>query len=220
MKRYPLFGAALLALCSLAPAGPAPGEPSAAAAEGPWRFRVLLDGEPIGQHRFGLHDEGAQRTLRSEARFDVKLLGLTVYRYRHEATERWQGGCLVELTARTDDDGNISLVQARRHGAGLHVRSPGGEQVLEGCVFTFAYWNPAMLEQARLLNAQTGEAEAVRIESLGDSTVEARGGTVPARRYRITGPERPVELWYSPEGDWLALESTVSGGRRLSYRRE
>jgi hypothetical protein len=78
-----------------------------------------------------------------------------------------------------------------------------------------------MLKQTRLLNAQTGQYEKVKIEPLGDDKVESQGKTVEAKRWRITGPESPVELWYSPQGEWLALESKVSGGKRtLAYRRE
>ncbi len=36
-------------------------------------------------------------------------------------------------------------------------------------------------------------------------------------RYRISGMQQPIELTYSPQGNWLALESTVEGGRRLTY---
>ncbi|MBA3597444.1 MAG: hypothetical protein H0W40_08700 [Methylibium sp.] len=187
---------------------------------GPWKFRVLLDGQPIGHHRFTLQQQGDARTLKSEASFDVKLFGLTVYSYRHTATERWQGGCLTALDARTDDDGSVSIVQARREGKSLTVAGTQGSRSLEGCVLSFAYWNPSMLDQTRLLNAQTGKEEAVRIESLGMKNIEVADGSMPARHYRITGVDRPIELWYSQQGDWLALESTVSGGRRLSYWRE
>jgi hypothetical protein len=192
----------------------------AVANAGPWKFRVLLDGKPIGHHHFTLQQGGDARTLKSEARFDVKLLGLTVYSYRHTATEHWQGGCLAELDARTDDDGTVSTVQARREGEALTVTGTQGSRSLEGCVLSFAYWNPSILDQTRLLNAQTGKEEAVRIESLGIKNIEVADGSVPARHYRITGVDQPIELWYSQQGDWLALESTVSRGRRLSYRRE
>lgn len=71
------------------------GEPAAAAAEGPWRFRVLLDGEPIGHHRFTLQDEGGVRTVRSEARCDVRLLEVALHRY---ATKRPSAGRTAALS--------------------------------------------------------------------------------------------------------------------------
>jgi len=153
-------------------------------------FAVLLDGKPVGSHRFELHEDGAMRRFTSTARFDVKVLGIPVYRYRHDAVEQWRGDCLVKLDARTDDGGEVTQVAA----------AP------EGCVMSFAYWNPRMLEQKTLLNAQTGRMDRVVVTALG-------GG-----RYRISGTKYPIELAYSPQGEWLALDSTVAGGRRLSYR--
>lgn len=153
-------------------------------------FAVFLDGKQIGHHRFELHEDGAERRLTSSARYEVRVLGIRVYRYVHDATERWRGDCIARLTATTDDDGEVTNVD---------VSPPG-------CTMTFAYWNPLILKQKELLNAQTGRVEQVSVSALGEG------------RYRISGTKNPIELAYSPEGKWVALDSTVSGGRRLSYR--
>jgi hypothetical protein len=83
---------------------------------------------------------------------------------------------------------------------------------------TFAYWNPDILTQKRLLNPQTGRLETVTIMPLGEDNVVVRGATVPARRYRISGPKHPIDLWYGADRNWLALQSTVDGGRLLRYQ--
>ncbi len=192
--------------------------PGAAQAQ-EWNFEVTLDGKPIGEHRFSVRRTGEGRQVTSEAGFDVRLLGLSVYRYRHRAVEQWRGDCLRELDASTDDDGEASRVRARPEGDGLAVAVGGGApQRLEGCVMSFAYWNPAIRAQARLLNAQTGRYENVQVRAAGGGTVEARGRRVAAVRWRIEGPAQPIDVWYTPEGEWLALDSVVDGGRRLSYR--
>ena len=56
--------------------------------------------------------------------------------------------------------------------------------------------------------AQTGKLEPVAVSPLGEG------------RYRISGPKNPIELRYSPQGEWLELDSTVADGRKLSYRRK
>ena len=61
---------------------------------------------------------------------------------------------------------------------------------------SFAYWHPAMVKQTRLLNAQSGVYEKLRVDALGDTKVEAKGKTVDAKHYRLTGPEQPIEHWY------------------------
>ena len=183
-----------------------------------WNFSVFLDEKPIGEHRFSVAGPGDARKVLSEASFNVKLLGLTVYRYRHRAVENWRGDCLGELSATTNDDGKASRVRAEADGDGLAVVTDAGTEALKGCVMSFAYWNPAIQRQARLLNAQTGRSESVQVRLAGDGTVEVRGRQVAARRWRIEGRAQPIDIWYSAQGEWLGLDSTVDGGRRLAYR--
>ncbi|HYF16224.1 MAG TPA: DUF6134 family protein [Ramlibacter sp.] len=97
-----------------------------------WDFEVRLDGRPIGTHRFVLSGPAAARQVESTARFDVTLLGIPLYRYRHEARERWRGDCLVELQSRTDDDGKPVQVDQRREdpGCGTATSAAGARQVL------------------------------------------------------------------------------------------
>lgn len=181
-------------------------------------FEVSLDGKPIGTHRFTLGGMPQARTVRSEADFTVRLLGLTVYRYRHQASGTWRGDCLAQLDAQTDDDGKPSRVQARMAGDALQVDGPAGALQLPGCAMDYAYWNPAMRQQVQLLNVQTGRYDTVRIRRVDGGTVDVRGQPQAAERWRIEGPEQPLDVWYTPGGEWVGLDSTVAGGRQLRYR--
>ena len=170
-----------------------------------WSFRVLLDEKEIGTHRFTLIDRGAERELVSEASFRVTFLGLSAYRYRHEATERWREGCLRSLVSTTDANGKPYKVDWRSQGE---------------CVLSFAYWNPKILGERQLLNAQTGELEPVSVTPLGEDWIDSGNGKVSAQRYRIAGRNLAIDLWYAGGKDWVALETTTGGNRRLRYRLE
>lgn len=203
-----VLGLAFVSACALG---------SADAAE--WRFRVLLDGVAIGEHRFSVIRAEDERQVVSEADFVVKFLGIPVYRYRHQASESWRGDCVTQLAAFTDDDGKVSRVRARAADDGrLDVSVNGASRSLAGCTMTFAYWNPALRQQTLLLNPQSGAQERVRVHRLGDGAVDVRGEPVVAQHWRIEGPAAPLDVWYSAQGDWIGLDATVAGGRRLSYR--
>lgn len=189
---------------------PAHAEPNA------WNFRVLLDGREIGRHQFTLRGTGEERELRSEARFDVRVLYVSVYRYLHDAVERWNGNCLQSLVSRTETNGDSVSVNAAARGNRLSVERPEGRDEHEGCVMSFAYWNPQILNERRLLNSQTGELLPVRITPQGDETIEVRGQPLAAQRHRISAPSLQVDLWYAG-GRWVALEAPAKGGRRLRY---
>lgn len=186
-----------------------------------WHFEARLDDRPIGEHRFVLSGEGAQRELRSEARFTVRVLGIPVYRYRHDASEQWRGDCLEALASDTDDNGQPSQVRARRQAHAWQVEAPANAPAppWPDCLMSFAYWHPGLLTQTRLLNAQTGRVEPVRVERLGEASLPVRGRPTPAVRWRLHTPQQPIDVWLArADGAWVGLDSQVGGGRRLSYR--
>lgn len=188
-----------------------------------WRFSVLLDGSPIGYHRFELTERGAERELRSEARFNVKVLFINAYRYVHDNQERWQGDCLAQIDARTDDNGAKNVVRGTQSATRFVVSTAQRVTDLGSCVQTFAYWNPQILNATHLLNPQTGEYVPVRIAPLGAEQLSIRGAAQAAQRYRligeaVSGEKLQIDLWYSPAQEWLALESVTEDGRRLRYQ--
>jgi len=184
-----------------------------------YAFKAFLDGKPIGEHRFTVVTEGAVRRVTSDADFVVKFLGFSAYRYRHHAEEQWSGDCLASLVASTNDDGKPTSVKLARSGDANQIEAAGRASSTPGCLMTYAYWNPAMRSQVRLLNPQTGKIDAVRIERVADGDVTVGGRPVHAFDWRIAGGEAPVDVWISDQGEWVGLDSWVGKGKhRLSYR--
>jgi hypothetical protein len=204
-----VFAVACWALASVAGAAPRV-----------WSFSAFLDDRPIGHHRFTLTGPDDARDMSIETGFNARFYGVFPYHYVHEAHESWRGNCLARLSARTDDDGHRSQVAALPDEAGLRVQGPRGERTLSGCVMSYAYWNPLILQQQWLLNPQTGELDPVAVSALGTESLVVHGVLVSAHRYRLMRGGNIVELWYSETGDWLALASSLGGGRRLRYQRD
>ena len=87
----------------------------------------------------------------------------------------------------------------------------------EGCIKTFAYWNPEWVKGERLLNSQTGEHQAVSVLALGEETIPVQGVPTRAIHRRILADKFAVDLWYTLNGRWVALQSTTKKGDTLRY---
>ncbi|MFL6699447.1 MAG: DUF6134 family protein [Vitreoscilla sp.] len=184
-----------------------------------YAFTAFLDDKPIGQHTFAVTTEGNERKVASQADFKVKILGITAYRYRHHADEQWSGDCLSGLASSTDDDGKATTVKLTRRDDANLIQANAGTRSEPGCLMSYAYWNPAMRERTRLLNPQTGKVDAVQVERRAEGHVMVGGREVAATDWRITGGDAPIDVWISAQGEWVGLDSMVSGGKhRLSYR--
>jgi len=190
--------------------------PAAPAVPNDWNFRVLLDGREVGRHQFTLEGAGPERRLRSEAQFEARVLFINFYSYLHEAVEGWQGDCLQSLESRTETNGKRQAVSATTRDGRLTVVRPKGRDLHDGCVMSFAYWNPEILKERQLLNSQTGELVPVTITEQGQETITVRGQQLAATRHRISAEQVQIDLWYADQ-QWIALEALAPGGRRLRY---
>jgi Family of unknown function (DUF6134) len=183
-------------------------------------FEVLLDGRPIGSHRYEVIATGAgSYQVDSQASFDLKVLGVSLYRYRHQAQERITENCLERIEAVTLDNGAQLAVRGTRSDGQFRLEAPAGQPGAGGCVTGYAYWDlQQLLSRRELLNPQTGQFDAVSIEYLGQESLLREAGSTPAHRYRLRSTGHVIDLWYSDDEEWLQLESSVRGGRQLRYR--
>ena len=184
-----------------------------------YRFEVSLDEREIGNHSFTFEPLGDRHyRLTSEASYDVKLLFVTVYEYRHRSEEEWRDGCLVAIRSATDDNGNQYQVVGERVAEGFRLQVNGEQRAVgETCVRSFAYWNPELLRTDKLLNSQTGKLEEIEHEVLGTTPLPWQGERTADTRKLVTA-DGPIELWYGAGDGWLGLRSQLKNGRVLQYR--
>jgi len=184
-------------------------------------FAVSLDDQPIGVHRFRIADGGAMRVVESEATFDVRILRVPVYRYRHRNTETWQNGCLQRINAETDSNGTPYAVDLSKTAAGYTIATQSETKThAVDCMMSFAYWDQRFLQQQRLLNTQTGELIAVEIQSLGESQRDIANRTLSVKGFRILAEPQDIDIkvfYHRADGRWVALESILENGRKLRY---
>lgn len=186
-------------------------------------FEASLDDKPIGVHRFWIRDGGGgRRIVQSQASFDVSILFVPVYRYRHDNTEIWQDGCLQQIESETDANGTRYSVDLSKTAQGYQIAATAREigTYQADCMMSFAYWDQRFLRQNRLLNTQTGELIPVEIQALGPSKRKIANRTRSVEGFRIYAELQNIDItvfYDSDTGRWVALESMLEGGRKLRY---
>ena len=182
-----------------------------------WLFRVFLDDREIGYHHFYLAEAGDHKQLRTVAEFEFRLLFVKLFDYEHEALETWSGDCLQSIRSRTDVNGDDYTIDGRRNGDTFLLQANQEPMSLPSCVMSFAYWNPNFLEQPHLLNSQDGSFVEVNVIGPSEDVLSVGDSALPSLHYRLEAGELKLDLWYSHDNRWLALESEVAGGRTLRY---
>ena len=183
-------------------------------------FKVFLDDDEIGSQSFQdfIKWIGTRTKVDIEASFDVTYLYIPFYKYRHSNTEIWEGNCLKEIRAKTDDNGKSLFVQGNVQNGQFQLKTHNGETSVKGCVRTFAYWNRDWFQSDRLLNSQTGELQPVKVTKVGEATISVRGNPTKSEHRRIVSDDFIIDLWYTKKGEWVSLQSTTKDGKKLRYQ--
>lgn len=186
-----------------------------------WAFDVYLDKSKMGQHTFRLSDANE---LTSIAKFNVKVLFIEAYKYDHKAVEKWQGNCLTSIVAHSVENKVTTDVSGQLTDDSFVVNNGKATQKLPACSMTFAYWNPKILEQSKLLNPQNAEWLDTKITQVGVETIDVKGKPTQTTHYKLDGSlegkaKLKIDLWYTTDtNNWVALKSVTPEGYTVSYK--
>lgn len=184
-----------------------------------WNFRVFLDNREIGQHSFLVTKENNRTHVEIVASFEISFLFFKAYSYKHANNEVWLDGCLHSISSRTDDNGKEYFVKGYSRGSVVSMQTATDTYELDGCIRTFAYWDPDFLSSDSLLNSQTGELIDVQVSDLGPEIIDVYGNPSEGNRYRLQSADFSIDLWYSVDDRrWLAMEFATSNGSILRYQ--
>jgi hypothetical protein len=177
-----------------------------------WGFDVILNDEIIGKHSF----KQVGNESHSLAKFKFKFM-LMNFSYEHDSKETWNKNCLKSIISKTNDDGDLFNVSGGITNSSLKVSSNGKEKILPECIMTFAYWNPKILDQKKLMNSQDAEWLDVVIKNIGIEEKNVRGQEINTQHYIIQANKDGdevfiIDVWYDDNMSLVGLKSPTPIG--------
>lgn len=178
-------------------------------------FTAYRDGSRLGLHRIDFSTADGRLAVDIEIAFDVKLVVVPVYRYRHKNREIWEDGRLISLDSETDDNGEAYRVKVVREDDRLLVDGAEGRLDLPGDIPTTSYWNEATIERGEWIDTQKGTLVRSTVTKLPEEPVSVEGRRVQATRYDLEG-DITCSLWYA-DGRWVRLLFLTEDGSEIAY---
>jgi hypothetical protein len=177
------------------------------------RFTVVRGRSKIGVHTVEFRDQPGGLAVRTVIDLTVKVVFLTAFRYQHECEDVWESGHLVSLRSRTNEDGKRYAVEAMAEPGGIRVVGPGGSLVVGSRLLTSnSLWEPRLVDQQRLIDAQYGGEIGLVVHRRGtESLVLAGTERVVTDRFRILTPHYGGLLWYDATGRWVKGSLEIRG---------
>jgi hypothetical protein len=163
-----------------------------------------------------LQRDGRHMIAEIGTQIQVKIVGITVYRFEQRETERWLDGKLVELNAVTNDNGTINRVSAARNGDKLAVNADGKVTEIDAAIVPASLWNAQLVKKTIALNSTDGSIMPISVIDYGKEQLVLQGRPMTAHHYAIK-TNLPHDVWYDEEQRLLKVELRGSDGSKIQY---
>jgi hypothetical protein len=159
-------------------------------------FKVLRNGNAIGEHHLNFTRDGADLRIDIAVNLLVTVMGIAVFRYTAMGTERWSGGVFQSLDTQVNHNGNPLEVHAHKVANGYDVvginhnnpEKSYPEYTAPPNTMPLTYWNRASFN-GTLLNVETAHSYPAIVNSPGwENLPTANGGTITAHCVTRSGP--------------------------------
>jgi hypothetical protein len=138
-------------------------------------------------------------TVKTKAHFEVKMLGVRMYREEADRTERWQGNRLVSFRSITDKGDGPQEVKGEARGDSFVISSPQGTITAPWSVHPANPWSSNFLHSNTMMRPDTGKLEQVRVGSGQETAVKLDSANVPAVKYELDGGSK-YTVWLDDRG--------------------
>ena len=138
-------------------------------------------------------------TVKTQAHFEVKMLGVRVHREDAERTEHWQGNRLVAFRGVTDKGDGPVEVKGEANGNSFIITSPQGTTRAPWSVHPANPWSSSFLHSNTMMRPDTGKLEQVRIGSGQETAVKLDSANIPAVKYELDGSTK-YTVWLDDRG--------------------
>ncbi|GJL94579.1 MAG: hypothetical protein DHS20C05_09840 [Hyphococcus sp.] len=175
------------------------------------KFLIKHKGKVIGHHIVDVRNTEFGTVVDTKIEMRVKFGPIPVFKYDHTAREVWRDDKLISLVSNTDNNGEVSSVDAKYRDGGLYINGSEYEGMAPANSAPSSYWDKSVVDAEALINTQTGEIIDIEVENLGE-TLAPHDQT--AEHYRLTGTVA-LNIWY--EGERWVGSNFIVDGEELTY---
>jgi hypothetical protein len=182
-------------------------------------FQVLREDSVIGSHMLTFDRAADGLIVHIAVDLAVKFGPITLYRYKHRATETWRSGVVTAIDADTDDNGKKFSIHGRRSADGLVVEGTGiGRYTAPENALPATHWNRAMLD-GPMINTQNGQLMRPKVTSLGVEDIQAGQNRLLSATHYVLSGDVDLDTWYDATSRWVGIRFKAGEGSLIQYRK-
>ena len=188
-------------------------------------FDIFRNNKNIGQHIFSFKREDNQLQVESEINFQIKKLGVVLYKYHVKGTEYFENGELVKFNSKTNQNGKNKYV---------NMKLENDEYIIDGSSYKGkassdfelgTWWNHSIIKAPAQISAVSGRIIKQKVNFIGKEKVNFKGKTFNTLHFNFSSTDKKLakdkklntDVWYDEETlNWVKASFDKKG--KWEYR--
>jgi len=171
-------------------------------------FDIFRNNKNIGKHIFSFKRQENKLFVDSEINFEIKKLGIVLYKYHVKGTEIYEDGKLIKFNSKTDQNGKKKFVNMELSEDGefnIDGSSYQGKAITDFVLGT--WWNHSIVEAPAQISAVSGRIIKQKVTFLGKEEIKLGNKSYKTLHFNFSSTDKKLDkdkklntdVWYDEE---------------------
>ncbi len=167
-------------------------------------FDLYRNNKNIGTHTFSFSKENDKLIVRSEINFEIKKLGIVLYKYNATGDEVYKDGKLIKFNSKTDQNGKLKYVNIKLEEDQFLIDGSSNKGKFSSDFVIGTWWNHVIVDAKTQISAVSGRIIHQKVEFLGKEKISLDNKTYDTLHFNFksTDPKLSkdkkinIDIWY------------------------
>mgnify|MGYP001185284336 CR=1 FL=1 len=183
-------------------------------------FDIYRNNKHIGKHIFSFKKKNGQIEVDSEIDFQIKKLGVVLYKYYVRGKEIYKDGKLVKFNSKTNQNGKNKYVNLILSNNELNIDGSSFKGKVPSDYILGTWWNHSIVEAEAQISAVSGRIIKQKVTFLGKKTIEVNGKKYNTLHFNFSSTDKKLakdkklntNIWYDEETlNWVKASFEKKG---------
>jgi len=183
-------------------------------------FDIFRNNKNIGKHIFFFRKSDNKLEVESEINFEIKKLGLVLYKYHVKGTEYYEDGELIKFNSKTNQNGKEKYVNLKLEDNELVIDGSSFKGKVPTSYLIGTWWNHSIVESEAQISAVSGRIIKQKVTFLGKEILNIDGKTYNTLHFNFSSTDKKLDkdkklntdVWYDEKTlNWIKASFKKKG---------
>jgi len=167
-------------------------------------FDIYRNSKHIGKHIFSFRRLEGKLFVDSEINFEIKKLGIVLYKYHVKGTEVYKNGKLIKFNSKTNQNGKDKYVNMKLEENDFIIEGSSYKGKASTDYMIGTWWNHSIVKAGAQISAVSGRIIKQKVTFLGKETIQFGNKTYNTLHFNFSSTDKKLvkdkklntDVWY------------------------